>query len=89
MDRPDVRLACPGCGHSYSSEQVDVIGHHLGSFLVKCTCVCERVALFLVDTTIRLAPIAFEDVLIAHEFLEGYTGDIKGLFPPPPEVKKE
>lgn len=78
----DSRVACPVCKRRYVSGQVAILGHHGLDYLIRCACTCGAIATFLVtnEDDPRQPPIAFEDVLIAHKFLEEYAGGIDGLF---------
>jgi uncharacterized Zn finger protein len=80
-DLPDLSsLACPNCGLRYLHDQRQIIAHHGNDYLVRCACLCGLIATFLLEAhEDKGPPITVEDVFIAHEFLETYSGDVYGL----------
>lgn len=89
-------LRCANCGNVYSREDVSVVGNKDDFWFVRCTChSCSNQGIGVVivkeltSTTVvideeeRIAPgrsFEVDDVLLAHELLRDYAGDMHGLF---------
>lgn len=89
-------VRCANCGAVYGREDVSVVGNRDEYWFVRCSChACGTQGIGVVivkevSATIALAeaeadvadarPLQVDDVLVAHEVLRGYVGDIHGLF---------
>lgn len=86
-------VRCANCGAVYGREDVSVVGNRDDYWFVRCSChACGTQGIGVVivkevSATVAQAdlaegarPLQIDDVLVAHDVLRGYAGDIHGLF---------
>ncbi len=89
-------VRCANCGAVYGREDVSVAGNRDEYWFVRCSChVCgtQGIGVVIVKevtpspggpadlaVTGEATPLQVDDVLVAHEVLREYSGDIHGLF---------
>ncbi len=84
-------VRCANCGAAYARDDVSVVGNRDEYWFVRCTChgcgtqgigvvIVKEVAAAAVERTEGGQALELDDVLVAHELLSAYTGDMHGLF---------
>lgn len=86
-------VRCANCGSVYAREDISVVGNRDDYWFVRCTChscgnqgigvvIVKELRAEVVATPQEARPGAFQvdDVLLAHELLRDYAGDVHGLF---------
>ena len=86
-------VRCANCGAVYGREDVSVVGNRDEYWFVRCSChACGTQGIGVVivkeiaaqPEDLQLAdgarPFQVDDVLVAHEMLRAYSGDVHGLF---------
>lgn len=86
-------VRCANCGSVYAREDVTVVGNRDDYWFVRCTChscgnqgigvvIVKELAPEVAAALAEGAAGAFQvdDVLLAHELLRDYAGDVHGLF---------
>ena len=89
-------VRCANCGAVYGREDVSVVGNRDDYWFVRCSChACgtQGIGVVIVKETTQspgvpadpvltgdASPFQVDDVLVAHEVLREYSGDIHGLF---------
>ena len=89
-------VRCANCGAVYGREDVAVVGNRDDYWFVRCNChACgtQGIGVVIVKETAHspsestglegtgaARPFQVDDVLVAHEVLREYSGDIRGLF---------
>ncbi len=89
-------VRCANCGAVYGREDVAVVGNRDDYWFVRCNChACgtQGIGVVIVKETAHppsestglertgaARPFQVDDVLVAHEVLREYSGDIHGLF---------
>ena len=87
-------VRCANCGAVYGREDVSVVGNRDEYWFVRCSChSCGTQGIGVVIVKEIAAPLEpgesiaedalpfqVDDVLVAHDVLRGYEGDINGLF---------
>lgn len=86
-------VRCANCGSVYARADVSVVGNREDYWFVRCTChSCGNQGIGVVivkELSVELltaseeaagAPFQVDDVLLAHELLRDYAGDVHGLF---------
>lgn len=88
-------VRCANCGSVYAREDVSVVGNREDYWFVRCTCrSCgnQGIGVVIVKELVAEASSAsvevvaggrslhVDDVLLAHEMLRDYSGDVHGLF---------
>jgi hypothetical protein len=96
---------CSVCGANHSGSDIRVLGKLESAWIVRVTCAkCETAFKLLVvidEQRAAISPVKEEperpkrpavsadEVIDAHEFLEGYRGDVRTLFSRGDKVKTE
>lgn len=94
---------CGVCGTNHSRSEINVLGKREGAYVVRVVCSkCQTNITLLVYSGERPAatgpsaaqprrrrrpPISLDDVIDAHDLLEGFTGDVDELFAPRGKVR--
>ena len=89
-------VRCANCGAVYGREDVSLVGNRDEYWFVRCNChACGTQGIGVVivkeiarspsepmdlELTVAARPFQVDDVLVAHEVLREYSGDIHGLF---------
>lgn len=83
-------VRCANCGAVYGREDVTVVGNRDDYWFVRCSChECgtQGVGVVIVKQVSPAEPdragerpFQVDDVLVAHEILRAYHGDVHGLF---------
>lgn len=84
-------MTCSACHHAYSADDVIVLGHNAGFWILSATCsVCHHERpITAFDSppyrqmpqmgTVSVPPLSVEDVEDWARFLEQFTGDLNDL----------
>ncbi|MGH2449667.1 MAG: hypothetical protein ACRDGE_00035 [Candidatus Limnocylindria bacterium] len=85
-------VRCANCGGTYARDDVSVVGNRDEYWFIRCAChMCgtQGIGVVIVKETaappqaappIEEEPLVADDVLVAHEILRNYIGDVHGLF---------
>lgn len=82
-------VRCASCGASYGRDDVSVVGNRDEYWFVRCAChACGTHGVGVVIVKEASVPpgggaapaLGVDDVLLAHELLATYDGDVRGLF---------
>ena len=87
---------CSVCGANHARSEIRLLGRLEAAWIVRVTCSrCETQFKLLVyvdreraslapmnerPVRARRPPVSLDDVIDAHEFLEGFDGDVRALF---------
>ena len=86
-------VRCANCSAVYEREDVSIVGNRDEYWFLRCSCracgtngigvvIVKEVAAADAPGTAG-GPVQLDDVLVAHEVLRDYVGDVNGLFEDP------
>jgi hypothetical protein len=84
-------VRCANCGAAYGRDDVSVVGNRDEYWFVRCSCrgcgtqgigvvIVKEVAAAVTEHQMGDQALEMDDVLVAHDLLQQYTGDMHGLF---------